>query len=34
MAVFKLNENYVQDVYTYNSKDYVINEKRSLGNKL
>jgi len=34
LAVFKLNENYVQDIYTYYSKEYIINEKRSLGNKL
>jgi len=34
IAVFKLNENYVQDIYTYYSKEYIINEKRSLGNKL
>jgi hypothetical protein len=34
MVVFKLEENYVQDIYNYYSKEYVINEKRSLGNKL
>jgi len=34
MAVFRLNENYVQDIYTYYSKEYTVNEKRSLGNKL
>jgi hypothetical protein len=34
MVVFKLEENYVQDIYNYYSKEYVVNEKRSLGNKL
>ena len=34
MAIFKLNENYVQDIYTFYSKEYTVNEKRSLGNVL
>lgn len=34
LAVFKLNENYVQDIYTFYSKEYTVNEKRSLGNVL
>lgn len=34
LAVFQLNENYVQDIYTYYSKEYIVNEKRSLGKTL
>lgn len=34
LAIFMLNENYVQDIYTFFSKEYTVNEKRSLGNVL
>jgi hypothetical protein len=34
LAIFMLNENYVQDIYTFYSKEYTVNEKRSLGNVL
>jgi hypothetical protein len=34
LTLFKLNENYVQDIYTYYGKEYIINEARSLGNTL
>jgi hypothetical protein len=34
LTLFKLNENWVQDIYTYYSKEYTINKKRSMGNTL
>lgn len=34
MTVFKLNENWVQDIYTYFSKEYTINKPVSMGNTL
>ena len=33
-AQFRLVENYVQDVYSYYGKEWVVNEKRNIGNTL